>query len=75
MEIQDNKVTYLVALLVLILIVGIGVLSYNMDFDQGTSGKAVNVPKEADVVMPSSAGAKVSLNLLPNPAEETGGGE
>lgn len=73
MEIQDNKVTYAVALLVLILIIGIGIISYNMDF-QGTSGRAVNVPREAEAVTPGVASAHVSINIEPTP-EEGGGGE
>ncbi|UCD03491.1 MAG: hypothetical protein JSW73_03065 [Candidatus Woesearchaeota archaeon] len=72
MEIKDNKVTYAVALLVLILIVGIGILSYNMDFNQSTSGKAINIPREVDMPQKGSSTGKVSIEIISPPE---GGGE
>ena len=69
MELKSNKTTFTIAVLVIILIVGIGILFYNGDF-------GVKAPTENTASQIGSTSGQVSINILPNPnANNDEGGE
>lgn len=63
MEIQDNSKTYLMAALLLVLIVGIGIISYTSDF--GIEEGSVKVPERTNKPAVSRTTGKVTINVFP----------
>ena len=64
-DLQKNKKNITIAVLVIILIIGVGIISYSGDF-------GVNVPTERPNIQSSSTSGQVSLNILPNPENQGG---